>query len=85
MFQHGFGGFPIDENGNNLIGCNKGPNEVLHLGEADFGSVPAPIITYFTDNSGHPVVGFDFDGDGHVDATTSTCHTGFLQSCGGGG
>jgi hypothetical protein len=80
LFNAGAGGFPVDEDGDNLIGCNQGPNRVLHLGLADLQSVPAPIITFLSDGR----VQFDFDGDGSGDRTTTPeeqCRIDALAAC----
>lgn len=80
LFTAGVGGFPVDEDGNNLIGCENGPNQVLQLGRSDMQAVPAPLIT-FLDSSR---VQFDFDGDGAPEQTTTAqqrCRVAALSAC----
>ncbi len=75
-FNAGAAGFPIDVNGSNPVGC-QGPDRVLTLGRAVLDGIPGPRIIYNPDGG----VGFDFDGDGRIDKSDSSCRTGALAAC----
>ena len=72
LFNAAAAGFPIDVDGNNLIGCDPSGNRVLHLGIATLQSVEAPIIR-FGSNGANATTSFDFLGDGTQTQTVRGC------------
>jgi 6-phosphogluconolactonase (cycloisomerase 2 family) len=68
LFNAGFGGFPIDVDGQNSIGC-AGANRVLNRGEAGQQTAGASRVAF--DPTG--AAGLDYDGDDNRDAVLADC------------
>jgi CARDB len=76
-FTVGYGGFPIDEDGNNPFMCPA--NSVLGSGEAQtLFTLPPPMIAFGSGGG----VSFDFNQDGQVDSTAGSCADAALLVCG---
>ncbi len=73
-FSLGYGGFPIDRNGQNLSHCLA--NTVL-TGRSNHELIPAPSVQY----TGSGGVDFDFNQDNIVDLQVATCEAATLLLC----
>ena len=78
LFNAGFGGFPVDLDGQNTIGCAGpvGAGRVLNAGNADQLTAAAARIEFAAG-----AAAFDYDGDQRPDKTLSDCAAGPLIAC----